>query len=193
MQSFAWLIAAGLLQPAAPVPAPHLVLPLPSFDAIATLSDSGRPRPKAIEFSDAYYTRLTIHRYASYATLPLFAAEYALGQSMYNQSADSILRSSSTRSWHGLVANAIGVVFVVNTVTGVWNLWEGRKATEGRTRRYVHAGLMLLSDAGFVWTAQVAPNRRNLATRRVTHRNIAMVSIGTSVVGDLMMLIWNKK
>jgi hypothetical protein len=190
VQAFTWLVAAGsLLHPAAHIPGPDS-----SVASLPAVVDSGRPhRHRAIQFSDAYYTRLAIHRYASYASLPLFAAEYALGQSLYNQTADSLLRSSSTRSWHGLVANAIGVVFAVNTVTGVWNLWEGRKATEGRTRRYVHAGLMLLSDAGFVWTAALAPNRRNLATQRVTHRNVAMISIGTSVVGDLMMLIWNKK
>ncbi len=193
MQSFAWLIAAGLLQPTGGAPGPLLAPQPASSEALAASSDSGRPRPKAIEFSDAYYTRLTIHRYASYATLPLFVAEYALGQSLYNQTADSILRSSSTRNWHGLVANAIGAVFVVNTVTGVWNLVEGAKATEGRTRRYVHAGLMLLSDAGMAWTAQIAPNRRTLSTNRAKHRNVAMISIGTAVVGDVMMLIWNKK
>lgn len=189
MQAFTWLVAAGsLLHPAATIPGPDS-----SMAALRVVVDSGHRRPKAIKLSDAYYTRLAIHRYASYATLPLFAAEYALGQSMYNQTADSLVRSSSTRSWHGLVADALGVVFAANTVTGVWNLWEGRKATEGRTRRYVHAGLMLLSDAGFVWTAQLAPNRRNLTTQRAVHRNAAMISIGTSVVGDLMMLIWNKK
>ena len=32
-----------------------------------------RPRPRAIEYSDAYNTRLTIHRIGSYTMLPLFA------------------------------------------------------------------------------------------------------------------------
>jgi hypothetical protein len=192
VQSFTWLIASALVQQPSTAPAPLPPSPPASFEAFDPVSDSGRPRPKAIEFSDAYYTRLTIHRYASYTMLPLFAAEYALGQSMYNQNVDSI-RLGSTRSWHGLVANAIGALFIVNTVTGVWNLWEGRKATEGRTRRYVHAGLMLLSDAGFAYTASLAPGRRNFETGKVTHKEAAMISIGTAVVGDLMMLIWNKK
>ena len=33
-------------------------------------------RRHAIQYSDQYYTRLTIHRYGSYAMLPLFVAEY---------------------------------------------------------------------------------------------------------------------
>jgi hypothetical protein len=196
VQSFAWMIvASGVLHqaPAAPASTPGLLL------ATASFADSGRPRrPKAIQFSDAYYTRLAIHRYASYATVPLFVAEYARGQSLYKGTmpGDTAQVSQSVRSWHGFVANTIGVLFAVNTVTGVWNLWEGRAATEGRARRYVHAGLMLLSDAGFAWTAQLAPGRRTALTdpsRRTTHRTVAMISIGTSVVGDIMMLIWNKK
>ena len=42
--------------------------------------------PAAIQFSDAYETRAKIHKYASYATLPLFAGEIALGQSLFNSS-----------------------------------------------------------------------------------------------------------
>ena len=196
MQSFAWMmVASGMLHqaPAVPVSVPELPR------VAASPADSGRPtRPKAIQFSDAYYTRLAIHRYASYSMVPLFVAEYALGQSLYNTTTpgDTARVSQSVRSWHGLVANGIGVLFAVNTVTGVWNLWEGRTAKEGRARRYVHAGLMLLSDAGFAWTAQLAPGRRTALTdpsRRTTHRTAAMISIGTSVVGDVMMLIWNKK
>ena len=40
--------------------------------------------PVATTYSDAYEVRLKIHKYASYATLPLFATELALGQSLYN-------------------------------------------------------------------------------------------------------------
>ena len=39
--------------------------------------------PVATTYSDAYQTRLKIHKYASYVTLPLFAAEVALGESLY--------------------------------------------------------------------------------------------------------------
>ena len=37
----------------------------------------------AVQHSDAYQTRAKIHKYASYATLPLFAGELALGQSLF--------------------------------------------------------------------------------------------------------------
>jgi hypothetical protein len=44
-----------------------------------------RTRPRAIEYSDAYYTRLRIHQIASYAELPMFAAEWVLGQRLLNE------------------------------------------------------------------------------------------------------------
>src|SRR5690349_13759826 len=40
----------------------------------------------AIQHSDGYETRAKVHKYASYATLPLFAGELALGQSLFNSS-----------------------------------------------------------------------------------------------------------
>src|SRR5215475_9690514 len=40
--------------------------------------------PAATTYSDAYERRLKIHKYASYATLPLFATELALGESLYS-------------------------------------------------------------------------------------------------------------
>src|SRR5215471_17142415 len=39
--------------------------------------------PVATTYSDAYEVRLKIHKYASYATLPLFATELSLGESIY--------------------------------------------------------------------------------------------------------------
>src|SRR5689334_24886400 len=96
-------------------------------------------RPRAIEYSDSYYARLTIHRYGSYAMLPLFAAEYSLGQNLMND--------ASPPSWmkpsHSLVAGGIGVLFGVNTITGVWNLWESRQDPAGRTRRILHSVLKI--------------------------------------------------
>jgi len=171
-----------------------------SYEPTLASADSAPPqRPKAIQFSNGYYTRLAIHRYASYATVPLFVTEYALGRSLYNQTAppDTAPVSRSLRSWHGLVADGIAALFVVNTVTGTWNLWEGRAVSEGRARRYVHAALMLVSDAGFVATGLLTPSRRDLAglgdpNRRSVHRTVAIASMSTALVGDLMMLIWNK-
>lgn len=150
-------------------------------------------RPKAVEFSNGYYTRVTIHRYASYAMVPLFVTEYAIGRSLYNRTTES----ESLRGWHSVTAAGIYGLFAVNTVTGVWNLWEGRAVKEGRTRRYVHSALMLASGAGFVATAMLAPDDDAVGPgtsgRRATHRTVAIASMSTALVGDLMMLIWNDK
>src|SRR5258707_9657152 len=92
-------------------------------DASPGAQSSATPRPVAVEYSDAYYTRAKIHKYASFATLPLFATELALGQSIYN---DPNARTSASRNAHIAVGTAITGLFAVNTVTGLWNLWESR-------------------------------------------------------------------
>jgi len=53
----------------------------------------------AVEHSDAYQTRAKIHRVASYATLPLFAAELALGASIYNGVLQRDLFHSQSRGY----------------------------------------------------------------------------------------------
>src|SRR5437899_12118364 len=91
--------------------------PADAQDAPAQEADAQSGRPKAIEYSDAYETRAKIHKYASFATLPLFATELALGQSIYN---DPNARTSATKNAHIVVGTAITGLFAVNTVTGVW-------------------------------------------------------------------------
>jgi len=149
-------------------------------------------RPLAIEYSDQYYTRLTIHRYGSYAMLPLFAAEYSLGQNLMND--------ASPPSWmkpsHSLVAGGIGVLFGVNTITGVWNLWESRQDPAGRTRRILHSVLMLASDAGFAVTGAYTPSHEQFSDyntylhRERVHRGLAIGSIALSTIGGGMMWFW---
>jgi hypothetical protein len=83
----------------------------------------------------------------------------------------------------------------VNTVTGAWNLWDSRHDPNDRTRRYLHAALMFISDAGFVASGASAPGRRQVlndpAAAR-THRTIALSSMGVALVGYGMMLLWKK-
>src|SRR5690242_11497058 len=115
--------------------------------------DTPRVRRHAISYSDQYYTRLTIHRYGSYVMLPLFAAEYALGQNLIND--------NSPPGWikptHLGVAWGLGALFTVNTVTGAMNLWESRDDPTNRTLRIAHTALMLASDAGFAITGALTP------------------------------------
>ena len=152
-----------------------------------------QPRPMAFEYSDGYRTRLKIHKYASFATLPLFVAQFAVGQKLYNGNG-----SDSARSWHGALAAGTAVLFGVNTVTGVWNLSEGRKDPNHRTKRTVHGILMAVADAGFVATGLTAPESEHEGGEfayeggggnRSTHRAVALTSMGIATVAYVMMLI----
>lgn len=166
----------------------------PRIDRVAIPLDTPVVRrPLAVEYSDAYYTRLTIHRIGSYTMLPLFAAEYSLGQ--------NLIQDASPPTWmkptHALVAGGIGVLFGVNTITGVWNLWDSRKDSEGRTRRIVHSVLMLASDAGFAAAGATAPGHHDhfvdystYLHREHVHRGIAIGSIAASTIGGVMMWFW---
>lgn len=189
MQAIVLLLAAGSLlqQPQAPPDTTTAqvgpVLP-PTFVAVRL-----EQRPRVFEFTHAYEVRLTIHRYASYATLPLFAAEFVLGQQLYNNPPGS----SSTLQAHRVVALGVAGLFGVNTITGAWNLWDSRKNPEGRLKRWIHGSLMIASDAGFVATGATAPSRRKVlndpAAARL-HRTIAITSIGAALAGYGMMLLW---
>lgn len=145
------------------------------------------PAPQLIEYSDAYFTRLTIHRWASYLTLPLFAGQYIVGQKLMNG-------DGNLRGVHGVLAAGVAGLFAVNTVTGGLNLIESRKDPEGRTRRTIHSVLMLLADAGFVatgLTAKESENEGGYYSGPVTnnnHRNIAIASMGTALLSYAIML-----
>jgi hypothetical protein len=171
---------------------PRLAALAPTFVDSAALAaaDTGERRPRAVEYSDAYYTRLTIHRYASYAELPLFAVEYALGQRILNGDRTGDIASQGTRSAHKVVAGGLGALFAVNTVTGVWNLIEARKDPAGRTRRDLHALGMLLADAGFLYTASLAGDARESLDAANRHRNAAIASISVATASTLMMWLW---
>src|SRR5579884_3994655 len=124
-----------------------------SMGVVAPLDTPIVRRRHAIQYSDQYYTRLTIHRYGSYVMLPLFAAEYALGQNLINDASPPTWIKPS----HFAVAWGIAGLFTVNTVTGAMNLWEARDDPSNRTLRITHTVLMLASDAGFMITGAMAP------------------------------------
>jgi hypothetical protein len=145
-------------------------------------------RPRAIEYSDWYNRRLTVHRLGSYTMLPLFGAEWALGQ--------NLLQDQAPPSWmkptHFGVASAIGALFTVNTLTGAWNLWDSRHDPADRTRRYLHAAAMLGSDAGFLWTGIAGGSAGHSTANARTHRTIAASSIGLATAGTAMMWLWRR-
>lgn len=149
----------------------------------------------AVEYSDAYQLRRKIHKYASFATLPLLGTELVLGQSLYNTPANS----RGLRTAHGVVGTGIVGLFGVNTVTGAWNLFgtEGRQDPHGRTLRLVHGLMMMAADAGFVAASATGPNSQGrrgaltFETDKVTHRNIAVASISVATASYLLMLFGN--
>jgi hypothetical protein len=154
-------------------------------DVPAPVQDQGAaPPPVAFEYSDGYRLRAKIHKVSSFATLPLFAAEGILGQSLYDDP------TSSKKDAHLAVAAGIGALFAVNTVTGVWNLIEARKDPAHRGRRLAHGLLMLASDAGFVATAAMGPESEHGESdgSRGAHRAMAFTSIGMATTAYLIML-----
>lgn len=142
----------------------------------------------AVEHSDGYLMRAKIHRYASYATLPLMATELALGAAIYDGD------SGWKKGMHAAVGTGIVALFGANTVTGVWNLFGESWNDAGRGRRLVHGLLMLAADAGFAATAMSTPSEHSglsFTADRATHRNLAITSIGLGTTGYLLMLLGN--
>jgi hypothetical protein len=150
--------------------------------------------PVAIDYGHAYEVRAKIHRYASYTTLPLFAADIIVGQSLLNQAHRGEKPSSGENGVHIALGTAIGGLFAVNSVTGVWNLVESRKDPNQRGLRLAHGLLMLGADAGILATVLTAPSTHDrngvfVFERNPAHRPLALTSIGVATASYLMMLI----
>lgn len=187
---------AVLLAPAPPAdPIPTVVGPAVDWPGLQeglprVVQDTGRTRRRAVavEYSSFYHTRLTLHRWLSFAMLPLFVGSYVTG--------DQVLKHSSEAPdwalrWHGPLATATAVVFTANTITGAWNLWDSRKDPAGRLKRFAHSLLFIAADAGFVYAGTtLAHDARRSEAKRREHRNVALVSMGVSVTSWSMMLFF---
>ena len=147
-----------------------------------------RRRRKAVEVSDWYERRLRIHRYGAYATIPLFVFQAAAGNELYNKGDGA---AGWAKNGHRVGATGLATVFGVNTVTGLWNLWDSRSVPQGRTRRTIHTLLMLASDAGFAYAGiKLSEDAEQSAAARRRHRNTAYASMGVAITGAGMMLLW---
>jgi hypothetical protein len=160
----------------------------PAFDADTTIPR----RRKAVDVSDAYAMRLKIHYIASYATIPIFAAQAIVGEQLYNaeNSVNSTRGSSNLRAAHTGIALALGGLFAVNTVTGAWNWWETRNNPQGRAWRTIHAALMVAADGGFAYTAALSQNARYTRgsdNGRTLHKNWAIGSASVALASYVMM------
>ena len=152
------------------------------------------PRPRAIEVSDSYALRLKIHRYGSYTMLPLFATQYVLGSKLLKQREDidnGTRREGVTHSLnraHLYTALGVGTLFLSNTTTGLWNLYDNRKNPEHRGIRNAHVLTMLLADAGFALTGRMGVNAKSASIQDVRrHHWVAVSSMGIATIGASMM------
>jgi hypothetical protein len=169
-------------------------------DAVATLARVERSRFERVtlatpaesqqlfEYSDGYATRLTIHRWSSYAMLPLFAAQVVIGEEL-------LRNGPSAGSWakhsHKPIALALGGLFAASTITGAMNVMEARRDPFAGARPTLHTALMMLADAGMVWTGISAGGAGQPGPGgqvRTTHRKTALVSMGIATAGFLMMV-----
>jgi hypothetical protein len=193
------LVVASVTFAQTNTPAPETNQPDASQNPDATASQNpgsaGQTQPAshpvATTYSSGYELRLKIHKYASIATLPLFATELALGQSLYNTP-----ETGSKKTAHGIVGAGIVGLFGVNAVTGVWNLWESRDDPNGRKLRIAHSVLMLAASGGFVATTATAPSIHRDSTvltgNKALHRDLAIASISVGTVGYVLMLFKGK-
>lgn len=154
-----------------------------------TPQDTVRRRPRAVQYSDGYGTRLMIHRTLSWAMLPLFAASYFSGDQILKDGSDA---PSWARHVHPAAATSTAVLFGANTVTGVWNLWEGRHDPIRRKRRFLHAALFMAASGGFTYAGtKLADDAEQSDTKRRQHRNVNLASMGVSTASWLIMLVGN--
>lgn len=150
------------------------------------MADTGkRRRAPSIEYSDVYHTRVTIHKALSWAMVPLFIGSGYTGFQLRNKKEQA---PKWTRDIHGPLAGATVVVFGMNTLTGVWNLLEGRKDPANRTKKLVHGALFLAAAAGFTYVTAAGDNIRAFGKPNHWHRDIALASMGVSVVSWSLML-----
>jgi hypothetical protein len=147
-----------------------------------------RRRPRAVEVSDWYERRLRIHRYGAYAMIPLFAFQSVAGNQLYQEGSAAPGWAKTGHRWG---AAGLATVFGVNTVTGLWNLWDSRSVPQGRTRRTLHTLLMLASDAGFTYAGvRLSEQAENSLEKRRQHRAWAYGSMATAIAGSGLMVLW---
>ena len=188
------MIIALVLQLAAAAPdsVRPLTLSLPGV-ALDAQQDTTRRRRRAVEVSDAYGQRLLIHRWASYAAIPAFGAQYWAGQKLYDAEKAGREGPDWAKSVHTAGAISIAGIFGINTLTGAWNLWDSRHTEQHRWLRLSHSLTMLGADAAFMYTGiALAQDAEHSQVKRDQHRRVALYAIGVSTVSGVTMKILNR-
>lgn len=178
---------------AAPIPLASFT-PLVSFAPLDTVR-----RRKAVELSEWYERRLMVHRITAYTVPALFAWQWYKGQKLYTAANGGDPAPAGTRDDHSLGAGIITAAFAINTVTGVWNLWDTRTQSAGRTARWVHAVSMFAAEAGFAYAGiKLADDAEHLTGQaavdaRRDHRTIALTSMGVTMASGIYMWVVNHR
>jgi hypothetical protein len=166
--------------------------PALSADSTAT-ADTVHKRPKVVEVSEWYSRRLTIHRDVAYGTIPVFAAQWIAGNQLYADSKSGAPSATWVKTTHRTGATLLAAAFTVNTVTGLWNLWDSRSVPQGRVLRTIHALSMIGADAAFTYTgAKLANDAEQSAAKRREHRQVAFSAMAVTAVSGIAMKLWNR-
>lgn len=151
------------------------------------LDDTTRMPQQLVEYSELYGIRADIHRALSWAMIPLFVGSAYTGFQLRNKGDDA---PQWTRDAHGPLAGATAVVFGMNTLTGLWNLIEGRKDPDGRAKRIVHGAMFLAAGAGFAYVTAAGDNIRSTGRSNHWHRDVALGSMAVSVTSWALMALF---
>ena len=186
-------IAAPVIASPDRLPTPHLTLPVVAGVSVTSSalrpvpSDTTRKRQRGVAYSEWYGRRVTLHKALSWTMLPLFATSYYTGTQLFDKGKDGV--SGTVRTLHPIAAGGAAAIFGVNTVTGIWNLWASRRDPVDRKRRYLHAALFILADAGFAYAGSLGGDAGDDPSIRTRHRAVALSSMGVSTAGWLVMLL----
>lgn len=152
----------------------------------ATLTDTTkRKKAPLIEYSEVYHTRLGIHKAMSFAMIPLFIGSGYTGFQLRNKKEQA---PQWTRDIHGPLAAGTAILFGMNTLTGVWNLWEGRKDPVDRKKKLLHSALFLAAGAGFAYVTAAGDNIHATGQSNHWHRDVALGSMALSVISWSIMV-----
>jgi hypothetical protein len=162
-----------------------------TFSLTQAVVDTPRTRrPRAIEVSEWYSRRLTIHRYVAYATIPVFAVQWAAGDRLYKHGSQA---PTWAKTMHRVGATTLAGMFTVNTVTGAWNWWDSRSVAQGRVFRTLHGLAILGADVAFTYAgAKLSNEAETSSAKRREHRTVALSAMGVTVVSGLAMKFLNR-
>jgi hypothetical protein len=157
-------------------------------------------RRRVVELSDWYGRRLMVHRITAYTIPALFAWQWYKGDQLMDRARGDRAFDSDPKSGHELGAVMISSAFAINALTGAWNLYEARGTPQGSTARWLHTISMIAAAGGFAYAGlkltddiEAAGTFDDAMQARENHRNLALASMGVTVVSGIGMWIANRR